>query len=221
MQRGRVIVFEGLDYTGKTTQSNNLHNYLNKHGQISKLFKFPTYDSPTGQVLKQYHTAKIECPSRVSHLLHSANRFEFDESIKNNINNGIHVIIDRFNFSGLAYSYALMKTRGSQEPDYEWLQHTDRGLVRSDIVIYLNVPLDQLEKRRFKSETLLERYENNEMQKYVSQGYKIIASNNKDIWYDIDANHNADHVFSIILNLITRKFTEPLKALEILGQHGP
>src|SRR5277367_6383221 len=217
MQRGRVIIFEGLDYTGKTTQSNNLHNYLNNHGQISKLFKFPTYDSPTGQVLKQYQPSKIECPSRVSHLLHSANRFEFDESIKNNINNGIHVIIDRFNFSGIF----VRSHENSRIPRTRLRMVTDRGLVRSDIVIYLNVPLDQLEKRRFKSETLLERYENNEMQKYVSQGYKIIASNNKDIWYDIDANHNADHVFSIILNLITRKFTEPLKALEILGQHGP
>ncbi len=38
---GQLIAFEGIDRTGKTTQSKLLCDYLNKQGKISELIRFP------------------------------------------------------------------------------------------------------------------------------------------------------------------------------------
>ena len=49
--RGKLIVIEGTDCSGKETQSNLLVDFLNNAGLKTKKFAFPNYDSPTGKII--------------------------------------------------------------------------------------------------------------------------------------------------------------------------
>ena len=49
--RGKLIVIEGTDCSGKETQSNLLVDFLNNEGLKTKKFAFPNYNSPTGKII--------------------------------------------------------------------------------------------------------------------------------------------------------------------------
>lgn len=49
--RGKLIVIEGTDCSGKQTQSDLLLKYLNDNGIKTKKFSFPMYDTPTGKIV--------------------------------------------------------------------------------------------------------------------------------------------------------------------------
>ena len=51
MQKGKVIVIEGTDCSGKETQSKLLEEKLKKKGKKCKRFSFPMYDTPTGKIV--------------------------------------------------------------------------------------------------------------------------------------------------------------------------
>lgn len=67
------------------------------------------------------------------HLLFSANRWEASKSIKQKLQEGQSIVLDRYAFSGVAFTAA----KGTQSID--WCKGPDVGLPRPDVVIYLNV----------------------------------------------------------------------------------
>ena len=49
---GKIIVIEGIDGSGKETQSKMLVDYLNNHGYKAIEFSFPMYETPTGKIFE-------------------------------------------------------------------------------------------------------------------------------------------------------------------------
>lgn len=97
MARGKLIVFEGLDRAGKTTQCQMLVDALKEEGQDVQFMRFPgmhferktrvlimrvwTYKgadrtTPIGQMINSYLSGESEQEDHVIHLLFSANRWE-------------------------------------------------------------------------------------------------------------------------------------------------
>ena len=54
--KGKLIVIEGLDGCGKSTQLDMLHD---KYGDKAKFISFPNYDSPSGSIVKDYLSGKF------------------------------------------------------------------------------------------------------------------------------------------------------------------
>lgn len=54
MKKGYLIVIDGLDGTGKQTQAEMIYEFLQINNIKSKLISFPVYDSPTGNIVKNY-----------------------------------------------------------------------------------------------------------------------------------------------------------------------
>lgn len=102
-----MLAFEGLDKTGKTTQCRLLHNYLSSKGVNNTLLHFPVRNSVTGQVLNRYLSNDLDLIPQTSHLLFSANRWELHGKICETLQKGEVVIVDRYIWSGKAYSMAL------------------------------------------------------------------------------------------------------------------
>lgn len=75
MKKGLLVAFEGLDRTGKTTQSKLLLANLLSLNLKAKLIHFPVRTSATGRILDQYLKKQIDLNSQASHLLFSANRW--------------------------------------------------------------------------------------------------------------------------------------------------
>lgn len=74
--RGALIVLEGLDRSGKTSQSSRLLSYLEGLGHSAESWRFPDRNTGVGQMISSYLTNESQLDDRAIHLLFSANRWE-------------------------------------------------------------------------------------------------------------------------------------------------
>lgn len=106
-RRGALIVVEGVDRSGKSTQSKKLVESLRYRGYKSELMVFPDRSTNTGRLINEYLSNKdCKLNDEAIHLLFSANRWENVDKIKKLLYEGLTVIIDRYSYSGIAYSMA-------------------------------------------------------------------------------------------------------------------
>lgn len=132
MKRGLLILIEGLDRTGKTTQTTLLFDKLKPNAE---LIKFPDRSTSIGQLIDKYLTENdFELPDQSVHLLFSANRWELSKQLQGHLLAGKHVVMDRYVYSGIAYSSAK-ETSGM---DLEWCLQPDKGLIKPDLLFFLS-----------------------------------------------------------------------------------
>ncbi|THZ58561.1 thymidylate kinase [Aureobasidium pullulans] len=162
MARGKLIVFEGLDRSGKSTQCERLVSYLTEKGVPVKHRRFPDRTTPIGQMINNYLQGQTEQEDHVIHLLFSANRWEAVPSIEADINAGITVIIDRYYYSGCVYSAA----KNNPSLSLSWCRHPEEGLPRPDLCLFLDISAEDAAKRGGWGEEL---YEKKELQDRVRQ----------------------------------------------------
>ncbi|KAL1813345.1 hypothetical protein ACET3Z_023410 [Daucus carota] len=74
--RGALVVLEGLDRCGKTSQSSRLVKNLDELGYPAELFRFPDRNTVIGQMISSYLNSDSQLDDRTIHLLFSANRWE-------------------------------------------------------------------------------------------------------------------------------------------------
>jgi dTMP kinase len=158
--RGALIVLEGLDRSGKTTQVQRLHSVLSSRGVPAKSIRFPDRATPIGQMINSYLQSGTQLDDHAVHLLFSANRWELAEQIEKDLKEGVTVIVDRYVYSGMVYSAA----KGNPSLSLEWARECDVGLPRPDVVIFLDLESEDAEKRGGFGD---EKYEKAEMQKEV------------------------------------------------------
>ncbi|MEO9320196.1 MAG: dTMP kinase [Nitrososphaera sp.] len=132
MARGKIIVLEGTDKAGKTTQSRMLQESLKIAGKVSVVLDFPDYLTPIGGEIRAFLDGKRDYQNQVKHLLFSANRWEKKEEIESMVENGTLVIMNRYWQSNLVYGV-------SNGLDEKWLLALDKGLPKEDIVLALLV----------------------------------------------------------------------------------
>lgn len=140
--RGILVVFEGPDRSGKSTQIKLCTDALERTGRVVSRMAFPERSSATGilidKILKDKNGPRL--PARALHLLFSANRWEKEEEIKRRLSAGEIVLVDRYCHSGLVYSCA-------SGLDPEWCKSADRGLPRPDLVLYLETKVEKISNR--------------------------------------------------------------------------
>lgn len=105
IKRGALIVIEGVDRSGKSTQCKKLVQSLEKMNIKSKLINFPDRSTTTGKLIDEYLKNK-ECklPDEAIHLLFTANRWENLEKMKSLLNEGVTLVVDRYSYSGIVFS---------------------------------------------------------------------------------------------------------------------
>ncbi|KAG2228867.1 hypothetical protein INT48_003155, partial [Thamnidium elegans] len=180
-QRGLLIVVEGCDRSGKSTQCDNLVKRLLGNGVDSELVKFPDRTTQTGKMIDSYLQQKSELDDHAIHLLFSANRWEAMKTLEEKLNSGKTLIVDRYAFSGVAFSSA-------KGLDLEWCRNPDIGLLTPDIVLFLDLPIDEAEKRGGFGD---ERYEKRELQMKVRDEFMKLKD---DTWKFIDACQSKESV---------------------------
>lgn len=158
--RGTLIVFEGLDKAGKSSQCQRLAATLSAHGHPVKQMRFPDRTTPIGQQIDAYLRGSSHAEDHAIHLLFSANRWEAAASIEADIAVGTTVIVDRYYYSGIVYSAA----KRNPELSLAWARKCDEGLPRPDVCIFLSISEEVAMKRGGYGE---EKYEKHEMQQQV------------------------------------------------------
>ncbi|KAK6197570.1 thymidylate kinase [Scheffersomyces amazonensis] len=227
--RGQLILIEGLDRSGKSTQSSILTAKFSK----SKLLKFPDRTTKIGSIINEYLTDKsVQLSDQSAHLLFSANRWELNNEIIQLLNEGYFIILDRYIYSGIAYSLAkyefskrnandstVTSTVDEQIGDVNWLIGPDLGLPKPDLTLFLTLDLAELSNRKGWGE---ERYELQEFQTIVKKSFlRILPTDTDDSIEIVDVNNkNIEQVTKLIWDIVEKKgvnaLTEnPIKKVSI------
>ena len=144
-KRGALILFEGTDRCGKTTQVQLLEDHLRSKGTIAEKIRFPDRTSYIGKLINDYlaNTASTQGVSdQTIHLLFSANRWEASKQLEERLLAGTTFVCDRYAYSGVSFS-AAKQTPGM---DLDWCKACDSGLPAPDCVIYLDMPVEEAAK---------------------------------------------------------------------------
>ncbi|XP_011203377.2 uncharacterized protein LOC105226249 [Bactrocera dorsalis] len=202
-KRGAFIVLEGCDRSGKSSQSRLLYEFLTSNGYPAKHMHFPSRTTEIGSTINSYLKNSKELNDQVIHLLFSANRWEFLKEMQNLLNTGTTLIVDRYSYSGVAYSVA-------KGMDFDWCMAPEKGLLRPDAVFYLKAPIDYLIQR---DDFGRERYEKKDFQSKVANVFDRLCEEQTEFWHSIDASQSEAVVFEDIR----------LKAMSVLNKakHKP
>ena len=161
MARGKLIVIEGLDRTGKSTQCDLLVSKLQPNVE---LIKFPDRTTQIGGLIDRYlKDSSFTLPNHSIHMLFSANRWELFKLMREKLLQGINLVVDRYVYSGVAYSSAK-RVPGM---DLSWCFGVERGLLKPDLVIFLVNKHSNAGRKGFGEE----RYENVAFQEAVEEKF--------------------------------------------------
>lgn len=188
MRRGALIILEGCDRVGKSTHSKLLVQALKEEGHEAEVLQFPDRSTMIGSVINKYLEGSADLDDHAIHLLFSANRWEVVPKMLKSLNNGISLIVDRYAYSGVAFSAA------KKGMNLEWCKQSDVGLPKPDLVLYLELPPGTNTSRSGFGD---ERYENEEFQKKVKHVYSSLKD---DSWKVVNADQNIQDVHLEIKN---------------------
>jgi len=164
--------------------------------------RFPDRTTNIGSILDSYLKCKSETEDHAIHLLFSANRWEAKTKIQQHISQGTTVIIDRYAYSGVAYT----ATKGIE---LDWCKNPDRGLPKPDLVVFLNISIAESSKRGNFGD---ERYENRESQEKVFAIFHRFCKE-EDNWQAVDAARDKEEVHKDICRIVCSKIEGERKAL--------
>ena len=130
--RGHLIVFEGLDQSGKQTQAERLRDRLTALGHKVRLVSFPDYNTHIGDELAKALAGEREYSAEVMQLLYVANRYEWRAALQEMLADGWFVVCDRYTASSVAYGEAFGL-------DAAWLTDVQRFLPRPSATVMLDI----------------------------------------------------------------------------------
>ena len=150
--RGKLIVLEGIDGSGKHTQLEMLARAMRERGVAHATIEFPRYDGFFGRMVAQYLNGDFgalgEVDAHFSALLFAGDRLENKRQLENYLADGKLVLADRYIASNLAHQGARVPARKLGE-FLEWLERLEYevyGLPREELVIYLRLPAKKAQK---------------------------------------------------------------------------
>ena len=193
LPKGKIIVFEGIDKAGKTTQAKLLEKKL---GSKCVRIDFPDYSTPVGKEIRQFLDGKRNYPDEVKMMLLSANRWEKKGEIEKMVSKGTTVIMNRYYQSNLVYGI-------SKGLKLDWLLSLDKGLPKADLVIVIDIKPKTLVSR---SKNVVDTFEKDlELIRRVNKNYRILA--NKFNWRIVEGEKSVDDVHGQVLRIV-RKFVK-------------
>jgi dTMP kinase len=147
--KGKLIVIDGTDGSGKATQTKLLVEKISKM-RVVHTTDFPRYDTNLlGRLIRECLDGKhgdfIHTDPKIVSVLYAVDRFETMPLIKGWLDAGGIVILDRFVSANQIHQGGKIRDEKSREEFLSWLDKLEfgvLGLSRPDIIIYLHVPVE-------------------------------------------------------------------------------
>ena len=155
--KGKLIIIEGTDCSGKATQTEKLVEKLKEEGYNVNRFSFPNYDSPTGKIIggpllgKDYicngwfpeTSPKVD--PLVASAYYAADRRYNIGKINETLASGGIAIVDRYVESNMAHRGGKIEDKDERLKMYQKLDELEFGIMelpRPDAVIFLYMPFE-------------------------------------------------------------------------------
>ena len=157
--KGKIIVIEGNDCSGKDTQSQLLFQRLLREGKKVEKLSFPDYQSPTGKIVGGPYLGKFDMEDcyfkegaenvdpKVASLYYAADRRYALPKIKDLIDKGYYLILDRYVESNMAHQGCKIQDKEERLKLYQWFETLEYDLLelpRPDLTIFLHMPLKKI-----------------------------------------------------------------------------
>ena len=199
MSKGKFIVIEGIDGSGKGTQVNRIVAHLRKRKVPVKTFSYPDRQGPIGSLIDQYLHRKYNFSKEVQFLLYFSDFLKDKEVIKKWLRQGKTIIADRYFLSTLCYQSigGFPIKRGLEVARlFE--------LPKPDMIIYLDIDPETSLERKFGQKGMLDRHEEDiKFQKNLVRVYRELAK--KKVlakWVIVDGEKSKDEVFKQIKKVV-------------------
>ncbi len=148
-KRGKLIVIDGTDSSGKATQTEFLIKHLKKDGRRVKVVDFPDYYSNffgkfIGHCLSEQYYNFVKVHPKIASVLYAADRFESKDKIKKWLKEGNIVIANRYVSANQIHQGGKIANTKKREGFIKWLEEMEYGVFKipkPDAVFFLSVPI--------------------------------------------------------------------------------
>ncbi len=149
-----LIVLEGLDGAGKSTQVKRLREYLTQRCGSLEYIHFPRYEAPVyGDLITrflkgEFGSIEVVHPQLVA-LLFAEDRHGAAPAMRQALKEGKTVLLDRYVYSNIAYQCAKLKDVQERGKLRDWIFNTEYGnfeLPKPDLNLFLDVPIGFVEQ---------------------------------------------------------------------------
>ena len=172
---GKFITMEGLDGSGKATQTELLCNDLSARGIKVRRVSFPDYDQPSSTLAKMYLDGEFgtdpnDVNAYAASSFYAVDRYaSYQKFWREDYQNGTLIVADRYSTSNIVFQ--LSKLPKEQWADFvAWVkdyEYDKLGLPEPDLTIYLDMPLEVSQK------LLSSRYHGDEDKKDIHESNAI------------------------------------------------
>ena len=168
---GKLIVIEGLDGSGKSTQLDLLYENLKKSGIDCKSVSFPDYDNPSSTLVKMYLNGNFgkkpdDVNAYAASVFYTVDRYaSYKANWGEYYNNGGTVVAGRYTTSNAVHQASKLP-EDKWEDFLSWLydfEYGKIGIPKPDKVIFLDMPVEVSQK------LLSKRYEGDETKKDIHE----------------------------------------------------
>jgi dTMP kinase len=206
LTRGRLIVLEGIDGSGTTTQTERLVGYLCQQGHTAVPTREPSA-GPIGRLLREVLLGQHRMPGgasvdgRTMALLFAADRIDhLQREIEPLLTGGTDVVSDRYLMSSLVYQ--------AEEADREWVALLARGVRPPDLTILLDIPVELAAQRRLLAGRPEERYDADSYLGRVADNYRRLARADASAVI-LDGSASRDEVTAAAVAAVRARFAFP------------
>ena len=206
MARGKFIVLEGVDGAGTTTQARLIHTSLEARGLKAVITAQPSV-GPIGKLIRAILRGEVTRDDRspigptAIAALFAADRSEHVETqIKPWLEQGYHVICDRYYHSSLAYQ--------GLELGIEYVAGLNAVMKTPDVIFYVDVDADVAASRRQQRNTAQELYEVEVFQNKLRHAYQAAFDiRDADRVIHLDGNGSIEELHTQIMEHIDAKIS--------------
>lgn len=152
---GKIIVIEGLDGSGKQTQSEKLFERLKAEGKKIMKISYPRYDNPSSALVKMYLSGEFgknanDVNAYIASTFFAVDRFaSYKQDYESFYKDGGIVLLDRYVTANMFHQASKIENIEEKEKFLKWLCDFEYGLFglpEPDKVFFLNIPLEVSER---------------------------------------------------------------------------
>ncbi len=204
--KGKLIVIDGTDGSGKETQMKYLQNKLKEKGIDFKRVDFPNYESESSSLVKMYLRGEFGTDAKtvspyVASTFYAADRYAtYKKDLEEYYENGGLILADRYTTANMVHQAGKIKDKEERKRFLDWLWDLEFNIYKipvPDKIFFLNMPIDCVEKliknRKNKFDKNAPKDIHERDKKHLEESYEAACEVAKDYnWNEIKCTANGE-----------------------------